>query len=91
MKATENRELNPTKISIDSKIDLLDPTYVWCEGSINLIIEQLDKPTIYVVHYEGKSSSYDEVIAKESGRIAPHGTFTARDDIPFYARLTPHI
>ena len=65
-------------------VDVRDTNYVWCEGRVTLIIEQMNKDTLYVVHFEGKSSSEDEVIYKTSERLAKHRTFTSRLEIPRY-------
>ena len=59
-----------------------DPNYIWCRGRVTLIIEQMGKDTLYVVHFEGKPSSDDEVIYRTSDRLAKKGTFTDRLEIP---------
>lgn len=69
-------------MDIDSKVDVRDTCFIWCEGRVNLIIEQMGKETLYVIHFEGKSSSEDEVISKNSERLAKHGTYTSRLEIP---------
>ena len=56
--------------------------HIWCVGRVVLIIEQMSKETLYVVHFEGKPASDDEVIQKTSERLAKYGTFTSRADIP---------
>ena len=35
---------------------------VWGVGKVGLIIEQMNKDTLFVVHFEGKPSSEDEII-----------------------------
>ena len=47
-----------------------------------MIIEQMSKDTLYVVQFIGKSRQDDEIIMKTSERIAKHGTYTKRIDIP---------
>lgn len=59
-----------------------DTDFIWGVGRVTLIIEPMGKETLYVVHFEGKASSEDEVIYKSSERIAKHGTFTSRKEIP---------
>ena len=39
---------------------------------------------MYVVHYQGMSNQWDEFICQSSGRLAKHGTYTSRKDIPRY-------
>ena len=56
--------------------------YIWCVGKIVLVIEQMNKDTLYVVHFEGKPASEDEVIMKTSDRLAKHGKYTSRVEIP---------
>lgn len=70
------------ELDIDSVVDVRDNNYVWCEGKIHLIIEQMNKETLYVVHFTGKPSSEDEVIYRSSNRLAKHGTYTKRKEIP---------
>ena len=42
---------------------------------------------MYVIHYEGMSHQWDEFICQSSGRLAEHGTYTSRTDIPRYQLL----
>ena len=50
------------ELDIDSLVDVRDNNYIWCEGKIGLIIEQMNKDTLYVIHFVGKSRSDDEII-----------------------------
>ena len=84
LKAQKERQVG--ELDIDSMVDVRDTDFIWCEGRITLIIEPMDKEAFYVVHFEGKSSNDDEVIYKNSERIARHGTFTSRSDIPHWQR-----
>ena len=63
-------------------MDVRDTNFIWCEGRVTLIIEQMGKETLYVIHFDGKSSAEDEVIYKHSDRLAKHGTYTIRLEIP---------
>lgn len=39
--------------SVGDKIDVRDPRYIWCEGTIQRIINRYEKKAKYVViHYE---------------------------------------
>ena len=40
------------------------------------------KEALYVIHFEGKPSSEDEIIYRNSDRLAKQGTFTSRPEIP---------
>ena len=42
----------------------------------------MSKDTLYVVQFVGKPRSDDEIIQKSSERLAKHGTYTKRADIP---------
>ena len=42
----------------------------------------MNKDTLFVVHFEGKPASEDEVIQKTSDRLAKFGNFTSRPEIP---------
>lgn len=82
LKAQKERQVG--ELEIDQLVDVRDTEYIWCVGQINLIIEPINKDPMYVVHFVGKPSSEDEVIYKNSDRLAKHGFFTARDGIPNY-------
>ena len=79
--------------SVGDKIDVRDPRYIWCEGTIQRIINRYEKKAKYVViHYEvhsfyhlnlkmliqGLSHKYDEEISEHSQRFAPLGFYTSR-------------
>ena len=80
MKAQQERQVG--ELDIDSKVDVRDMNHIWCVGRVVLIIEQMNKDTLYVVHFEGKPASEDEVIQKTSDRLAKFGNFTSRAEIP---------
>jgi len=45
--------------SVGDKIDVRDPRYIWCEGTIQRIINRYEKKAKYVViHYEVYFSNY---------------------------------
>lgn len=58
------------ELEIDSLVDVRDTDYIWCRGQITLIIESINKEPMYVVHFMGKPSADDEVIYKNSDRLA---------------------
>lgn len=39
-----------------------------------------------MIHYEGWSRKYDELLSEDSCRLAPKGFYTNREDIPRYKR-----
>lgn len=74
-------------ISIGDKIDVRDTEYIWCTGSVERILKsRYNWADLYFIHYEGWSRCYDEYIPADSDRIAPHGFYTSRNDIPKYTR-----
>ena len=81
-KIQESKQLGT--LSIDSKVDVRDKDYIWCEGTVKLIIEQINKDPLYVIHYEGMSHQWDEIIYKNSGRLAKHQTYTGLEYVPRY-------
>ena len=61
-----------------------DTDYIWCEGSVKMIIESSNREPILAIHYEGWNMWYDEFLPISSTRLARHGFYTSRDDIPKY-------
>lgn len=57
----------------------MDYHFIWCTGTIKSINEK----EIFI-HYDGWGNEYDEFIPLTSHRIAPHGLYTNRTDIPKY-------
>ena len=51
-----------------------------------MVVESLNVPNIYLIHYKGWTNKQDEFIQVGSNRLAPLGRFTQRTDIPKYAR-----
>ena len=39
-----------------------------------------------LIHYEGWSRKYDELLTEDSCRLAPKGFYTSREDIPRYKK-----
>ena len=71
-----------TDLEVGCKIDIRDKDYVWGIGTVKLIIESTKREPIFVIHYDGLDSSTDEVILRNSVRLAKFGTYTSRNDIP---------
>lgn len=71
-----------TDLEVGSKVDIRAPDYVWTVGTVKLIIESIKREPVFVIHYDGLDSTTDEVIFKNSVRLAKHGTYTLRNDIP---------
>ena len=44
----------------------------------------MNKVPLFVVHKEGFANEWDEIIYKNSPRVASFGTYTNRNDIPKY-------
>ncbi len=49
-----------------------------------MIIESAKREPVLLVHYIGFDESKDEVLFRNSPRLAKFGTYTARSDIPAY-------
>ena len=49
-----------------------------------MIIESAKREPVLLVHYIGFDDSKDEVLFRNSPRLAKFGTYTARSDIPAY-------
>lgn len=49
-----------------------------------MIVESAKREPIYLIHYEGFEDSKDEVLFKNSPRLAKPGFYTNRCDIPRY-------
>jgi len=71
-----------TDIEVGSKVDIRDKDYVWTVGTVMLIIESIKREPVFVIHYDGLDSTTDEVIFRNSVRLAKFGTYTRRSDIP---------
>jgi len=67
-----------------TKVDVRDTEYIWCEGTVKIKVECPNRDPLLVVHYEGWNKYYDEIIKQTSPRLAPHGTYTKRKDLPRY-------
>lgn len=65
-------------------MDVRSLDYVWCVGTVKLIIEQVNREPLLVVHKEGFSNEWDELLYRNSPRVAVAGAFTNRNDIPKY-------
>jgi len=48
-------------------------------------IESANKEPLLAIHYEGWNKYFDEILPINSQRLAPHGLYTSRLDIPKYA------
>lgn len=70
---------------VGDRIDVRDTEYIWCQGTVKIKIECPNREPLLVVHYEGWNKYYDEIIKQNSPRVAPHGTYTTRRDIPRYS------
>lgn len=66
------------------KVDVRSLDYVWCTGTIKLIIEQINRDPLLVIHKEGFANEWDELLYRNSPRVAVYGSYTKRNDIPKY-------
>jgi hypothetical protein len=72
------------KIEVGEKIDVRDTDYIWCIGTVRMVIESISNEPVIAVHYAGWNMWYDEFLPLNSPRIARLGFYTHRDDIPKY-------
>lgn len=71
------------KVRVGQKVDIRSKEYVWCVGIIRRIIfKHESKAKILFIHYEGFPNLLDEELSAKSSRLASHGFFTEREDIP---------
>jgi hypothetical protein len=73
-----------SEIQVGDYVDVRDKDYVWCKGIIKMILESAKREPIYLIHYEGFDDAEDEVLFKNSPRLAKPGYYTSRCDIPRY-------
>lgn len=71
-------------VDVGTKIDIRDTEYIWCEGTVKIKIECPNRDPLLVVHYEGWNKYFDEIIKQNSPRLAPHGCYSKRKDLPRY-------
>lgn len=69
---------------VDEKIDVRDRQYVWCQGTVKMIVESEHRDPVILVHFDFFDESKDEVLFKNSPRLAKFGVYTSRTDIPRY-------
>ena len=74
----------PSEIEVNDKVDVRSLDFVWCVGTVKLIIEQVNKDPLLVIHKDGFSNEWDELLYRNSPRVAVAGAFTNRNDIPKY-------
>ena len=66
-------------------MDVRDSLSVWCVGVVQQVITLQGRGVdILLVHFEGWSKTYDEMIPANSRRLAPLGQYTQLSDIPKY-------
>ena len=47
----------------------------------------MNQDPLLVIRFDGLLGHRDEIISKNSGRLARHGTYTLREDLPRYEKL----
>ena len=65
-------------------MDARDTGFIWCVGTVTMVIESIAREPILAIHYEGWNRWYDEFLPINSPRLARLGFYTHRDDIPKY-------
>jgi hypothetical protein len=61
---------------VGDKVDVRSLDYVWCTGTIKLIIEQINRDPLLVIHKEGFANEWDELLYRNSPRVAVYGSYT---------------
>ena len=79
------------KLQVGTKVDIRDKNYIWCLGTVNLIVESAQREPLLVVRFENASKPFEEVLQRNSPRLALEGTYTGRDDLPCYLFLSAKI
>ena len=72
-------------VKVGDKVDVRDSEHIWCVANVELKISTLNRQALLYIHYEGWNRKYDEYIYVDSDRLAPHGCYTSRNDIPRYS------
>lgn len=73
-----------SEIAAGASVDIRDKEYIWCKGTIKMIIESEKREPVILVHYVGFEDAKDEVLFRNSPRLAKAGAYTTRKDIPTY-------
>ena len=60
------------------KLDVCDTENIWCPAKILQVIKSNSNISV-LIHYEGWSSKFDELINSNSDRLAPAGLITSKD------------
>ncbi|TNV74237.1 hypothetical protein FGO68_gene2201 [Halteria grandinella] len=81
---SDGKRLDPANLEPGMKVDIRDTEYVWCTGLLKIKVECANREPLVIVHYEGWNKYYDEIVKVGSPRLAPHGFYTSRDDLPRY-------
>ena len=67
------------------KVDVRDKNYVWCQGIVIRIISRVGEVHKFVkVQYLDAEEKTEEDLKIISERLAKHGTYSSRGDIPRY-------
>lgn len=69
------------QLEVGDKVDVRSLDYVWTVGTVVLTIEQINKEPLLVIHKEGFSHEWDELLYRNSPRVAVKGSYTLRSDI----------
>lgn len=58
---------------------------------MELKVQAQNADPVILVHYDGWSRKYDEVLSVDSRRVAPMGLYTNRTDIPRYRMCNDNV
>lgn len=65
-------------------VDIRDHDYIWCKGVVKVIIESAKREPVIGIHYVGFGEKKDEIVSRDSKRLAKAGSYTSRNEIPLY-------
>lgn len=70
-------------VEVGDMVDIRTPEYVWTEGIVRRLVYKPESGVkVAFIHYMDLPNSFDEEICLKSSRLATHGFFTSREDIP---------
>lgn len=73
------------ELEVGKKVDIRDQNYVWCTATITRLISRINEPNKFLkIHYDHFLKKYDEEVDPTSARVAQHGFYTSRLEIPRY-------
>jgi hypothetical protein len=73
------------------KLDVRDKDFVWCVGEVKLVVESPSREPLVVIRLDDTPKTQEEVLQKNSPRLALLGTYTNREELPSYEIFSSKI